>query len=322
MMVLFVHNQIASENYPILSFIASWGVPGFFLLSGYLFFSNVYDLNIEVWCEKLKRRVKTLLIPYIFWNTAAALCVLAIAIFHFYSKGDSIELVERFNPWSIYVDFCHSGAPAHLVMWFVKDLIFLVLITPILYYLIKYLHWVFLPLLLLLLYIPVNCFLFAKSSFFFFALGAFVGVFYKQWHTLVQSKWIWVISIVLLAVYLVFRNAGIDYYVKPELSRLAGIMLCISIAAYFVSKGYAATPRLAASSFFIYAVHIFQPANGCTIHAFSFFIVGWFAKLLVDDASIVICIVSPFLTMAICYGLYRILQKYCNSLLLLLSGGR
>jgi fucose 4-O-acetylase-like acetyltransferase len=45
-------------------------VPVFFFISGFLFFYSV-DFNTDVYKRKIKSRVKTLLIPYIIWNTFA-----------------------------------------------------------------------------------------------------------------------------------------------------------------------------------------------------------------------------------------------------------
>ncbi|MBR5715337.1 MAG: acyltransferase family protein [Bacteroidales bacterium] len=41
----------------------------FFLLSGYLFFKHLEQWDSNVWLRKMKRRLWTLLIPYILWNT-------------------------------------------------------------------------------------------------------------------------------------------------------------------------------------------------------------------------------------------------------------
>ena len=46
-------------------------VPIFFLISGYLFFVKLEEWRTDVWVDKLKRRVKTLLIPYLLCNTIA-----------------------------------------------------------------------------------------------------------------------------------------------------------------------------------------------------------------------------------------------------------
>ena len=49
--------------------IAQTAVPLFFLISGYLFFAG--EWSWKRYTEKLKRRVHTLLVPFLFWNLAA-----------------------------------------------------------------------------------------------------------------------------------------------------------------------------------------------------------------------------------------------------------
>lgn len=45
----------------------------FFVISGYLYFANIKYFNKGTYAIKTKKRVKTLLIPYLLWNLAGAL---------------------------------------------------------------------------------------------------------------------------------------------------------------------------------------------------------------------------------------------------------
>lgn len=91
-------------------------VPAFFVMSGYLFFANVEKLTKEVYWHKLRRRVKTLLIPYIVWNLLMALKLQEISLATFI-------------------------APANMPLWFLRDLIVVSMVTPILYIGVKRLGW-------------------------------------------------------------------------------------------------------------------------------------------------------------------------------------
>ena len=53
-------------------------VPIFFFISGYLFFVKLEQWNINVWVDKLRKRAKTLLVPYLLWNIIAFLLLVAI----------------------------------------------------------------------------------------------------------------------------------------------------------------------------------------------------------------------------------------------------
>jgi surface polysaccharide O-acyltransferase-like enzyme len=78
-LVVFIHNQDASidkqlqETYWICNELFSEilgrvAVPLFFFFSGFLFFLNVNTFNIKNIKNKLESRVKTLLVPYLFWT--------------------------------------------------------------------------------------------------------------------------------------------------------------------------------------------------------------------------------------------------------------
>lgn len=47
--------------------------PGFFIFSGFLFFYKINNFNKQVYVNKLKKRVKTLIIPYLLWNVIGVL---------------------------------------------------------------------------------------------------------------------------------------------------------------------------------------------------------------------------------------------------------
>ena len=58
------HESYFKIVYPFALWLGETGVPGFFFISGYLFF-----LSKKKYSEKLLTRFHTLLIPYILWNT-------------------------------------------------------------------------------------------------------------------------------------------------------------------------------------------------------------------------------------------------------------
>lgn len=48
--------------------ISRAAVPIFFLISGYYFFYNTDSFNYKIYIKKLRKRVNTILIPYLIWN--------------------------------------------------------------------------------------------------------------------------------------------------------------------------------------------------------------------------------------------------------------
>ena len=96
--VVFIHSAFMSyfypdgrtvfdlENMPVYSLAAyifsdnlgQIAVPLFFFMSGYLFFyGNGGGFGWRGYLVKLKKRCRTLLVPYVVWNVVYALCFLA-----------------------------------------------------------------------------------------------------------------------------------------------------------------------------------------------------------------------------------------------------
>ena len=53
--------------------IARIAVPLFYFMSGYLFFYRSTPFSLAVYGQKIKKRVHSLLVPYLFWNAAVFL---------------------------------------------------------------------------------------------------------------------------------------------------------------------------------------------------------------------------------------------------------
>lgn len=109
---------------------SSFAVPVFFVISGYLFFFNIESFDRNVYMHKLKRRVRSLLIPYLFWNT-----------FYF-----TIYFISyKIRGGNFCVDFNISGyitgmwacpgvtTPIYFVFWFIRDLMIMCIFTPLFY---------------------------------------------------------------------------------------------------------------------------------------------------------------------------------------------
>ena len=128
-------------------------VPVFFIMSGYLFFANVEEWNMHVYKEKMLRRIKSLLLPYLVWNLMM------------------VFKLKSFS-WSIFWE------PANMPLWFLRDLIIVSLFTPVIYIGVKRLgYWLLVALLpvylsgIWLIQPGVN-----PYGICFFTLGAFMSI--------------------------------------------------------------------------------------------------------------------------------------------------
>lgn len=119
--------------------IARVAVPLFFLVSGYLFF--VDDWSWTQYANKLKKRLRTLLIPYLFWDLLTFVCFAvapAIPQLNVYFSGirwppmhSFVECVNAFFNISVL----YLLNPISYQFWFIRDLLALVVLAPAIYFL-------------------------------------------------------------------------------------------------------------------------------------------------------------------------------------------
>lgn len=105
----------------------------FFFISGYLFFYKIDDYNLKTYRSKLSRRIWTLLIPYLLWNTLPVVYPLLLFLF----RGQPFTL--SFAEWlSFYWDTGGEyNVPANFPLWYVRDLMIVCLMTPVIWVLTK-----------------------------------------------------------------------------------------------------------------------------------------------------------------------------------------
>lgn len=126
--VIFFQNLISDV-------IARIAIPIFFMISALLFFQN-YSINRKIYFNKIRKRIHTLLVPYLIWNTLTIIFFLSIQsvpAFADYFSG-------RFTPISEYTISSYINAflgittnPISYQLWFIRDLMILVVISPVIW---------------------------------------------------------------------------------------------------------------------------------------------------------------------------------------------
>lgn len=111
-------------------------VPLFFVLSGFLFFLNVPEDPASSWFgKKLGRRVHSLLIPYLVANLFAWACY--AAAYRWYPGIMGGFLGEN---WKDPLYALWNG-PINMSLWFIRELIKVSLLAPVVYLLVRYTRW-------------------------------------------------------------------------------------------------------------------------------------------------------------------------------------
>ena len=125
-------------------------VPMFFFISGYYAFYKKDWSQRSIWTVELKKRVKTLLIPYLLWNSIYLVILLAktqVGLRLGFGASDPFYITSftqllSYYWWDVIV----------YPLWYIRDLMVLCALGPILYQILSWTRgYILLPLLVLFL---------------------------------------------------------------------------------------------------------------------------------------------------------------------------
>lgn len=231
-------------------------VPFFFMMSAYWLF------RFDVFCDnakeklmfKLMRKVKTILVPYLLWNIFGMLFYMLITRIPFAANmmnhGESIDITI---PNIVGGIFLHKY---YFTFWYLQDLIFLMLISPILLWILRDRRKITI---LITIIFAVNLFhidflIFKGTSLFYFIIGAYIAVYKRDFFESKSNN-----ALVYLVLYI---GTGIlrcfDLPVISQISLLATpILAWKGIDAIVVEEVYdKKVSWFETQSFFVYAVHV------------------------------------------------------------------
>lgn len=225
-------------------------VPVFFIISGYLFFSNVRAWNLTVYREKMQRRVKTLLIPYLIWNLlmAVKLQTFSWSMFWVYWKPAGAQIDWLGNEQLM-------TAPANMPLWFLRDLMVVSLLTPVVYIGVRRLgFWLFG--LLTICYLSGICaFIPGLSSYaiYFFTFGAFLSIHRMNLvETMKRYELPAYILSVILAIAMICTYHTSIFSSLMLTFRITGAIAVFCLTSHISQKGHS---PLCDSAYFIYLAH-------------------------------------------------------------------
>ena len=300
--------------------VARTAVPVFFMMSGYLFFAG-FVWSKKSYMIKLTSRIKTLLIPFLFWNiTILGIIALvqAIPATQTFLSGDNPLIVTFgvFDYFNAIIGFTRT--PIAYQFWFIRDLMILVLLAPLISIVIKFLPLLFLFLVLIFwlvggwpLYEP------SSEALLFFSLGAYLASTKKSLFFLDNfGRIITVFYLLIVTIDVITINQSFNPYLH-QLGILLGVY-----AVLFSTKFFAKNERikslilqLSSASFFVFAIHeplltilrkisykLISPESSFTVLALYFFI--------------------PTITILFAILAYRVLTCKTPKLVSIVVGGR
>lgn len=181
-MMLYVHGIYNEAEQFRMSFVVksiisrlSYRVinPTYFTISGFLFF---YGLNAMTDCfPKMKKRLRTVLIPFVLWNVIVVLESLFFSHNPFTKEFFNFNLLDKYHSLSTGL-YNLLICPAGFHLWFLRDLIVYIAISPIIYWLIKKFSW-YVPIILLVITPPLmQAFNLGHLEIAFFTLGGTIAI--------------------------------------------------------------------------------------------------------------------------------------------------
>lgn len=328
----------------ISAFLKGISVPIYFFISGYVFFREKV-FSYDLYKHKIKNRLKTLLIPYIVWNSVAIILIAlkSLPIFSSFLSYEgttcdfSIENIvscfwkyngklspppQTVNQYEIFVQT--TSYPINTALWFLRDLMIVVIFTPLIYALIKKIKGVFVGLLaiiyIILNFVQINYHCLQLSiAFFFFTFGAYCNlerINILNIANLIRRP-VYLLFIINSMTFLCFHNR---FPCFSEICKLVNTFLAPIVAlnialVFIIKKKIKSNKFLSSSGFFIYITHCLITARLTKV-----------LFMLFDEKSdiniLIIYLLAFILTICILLTAFYTFKRYTPKLLTIVTGRR
>lgn len=307
------HVYVPSGKYPYFDLfehvvrgeLANFAVPLFFFISGYLFFNGGKDFTVEVYKDKIRKRVHSLLIPFLFWNMAFMLYVAAIHVLAhglLTSKRSFLEM----SPSEILNCFWDMNQGL-IPLWFIRDLMIVCLITPLIYYLLHHRFSKFILFSIFVLYLS-SYFHYLPGvglrSSFPFILGAWFSIngrdFVMDIRKYVMPLTLATLVCVMIDTYLWSQH--ISVFAFNRFTQICGVLTIPVWVSYLVERRRTEVGSvLAGSSFFVFVFHMFIIYIPAKLWVYVLPVNGWTAGIALIAIPLIVCFA--------CSGIYLMLKR-------------
>jgi surface polysaccharide O-acyltransferase-like enzyme len=234
-------------------------VPLFFLISGFLLY--VKEPNFF---ENLKKKGKTILLPYFLWAILVIFFLFAAQSFSFTKPYFANLIVRNFSPMDWIGAFIGhfgkfaepSGHPLVYQFWFLRDLFVLNLLFVIIKKIVDLCPGGAFLLFFLLWIGGINIYIVSTGALFFFALGYYIvkyNINYKHIDG-IRTKDMVIMYIITIITYMFFKERVINI---SAINIITGILLFIKLSYSFVKteRIYKTLSWLEQYAFWVYATH-------------------------------------------------------------------
>lgn len=312
--------------------IVQLAVPTFFFISGYLFFTGENRFTPNIYINRLKKKITTLIIPYVIWNLIAIIFLYSYQ----YIKNEQIEI------WNLTEIFWAHGkgiqttsilgyqypviiSPAAGVLWFMRDLIIMMICSIAIYPIIRHLKWWIFPILILINFLKLGIPFpgFSLTAITFFYSGAFfsinnINIF--TWLKKHQNFWLffWPILAIIQQILKAYTIKEVDQYLSILVS-IFGVAFVFILSFLIINNKNKIINKimlLGETSFFIYTF-----GNTLILWILNKDIGHLLTKI--PHLGHFLCYEFLFIAKTTeCILIFYIMKKYAPRLLKILIGGR
>lgn len=284
-------------------------VPLFFVISGYLFFLNIPEtFSIELFKSKWKKRIKSLLIPYLICNGIVLLMIISLSLI----KGEEIQPNSLLTAFWSYKE----GLPVMMPSWYLRDLMVVCMLSPVIWLFLKYTKYL-LPLILFFCWfigVWIEIPGFGIRSFLFFTIGSYIGMRNIDLIEMLHPRKYWQLLVCFFAItYGLYIYCNVEFLHK--LSVLASFPVWVCIARFISSLIHVkCSSTFVAGTFFVFLYH-FSIAHRAS---------GMFTKFLgISEPSVILSYISGALfTTAILLAFFFLGRKFLPKFFMMSVGGR
>lgn len=326
---IFVENSFGHWVKIFITFgISRCAVPLFFMFAAFL-----QAKKNDSYLVLLKKRAKSLLLPYVLWMSLLAffygglkLIVARIAP-QFLGQPENTCLTWTVLDW-VHKVFGYNPKPDGsgfdlpefaVQFWFVRDLLILVVISPVIKALIKKFPAGFFALAFASFIIPVRMYFVEIEAFFFYIAGLYWGIYdVPLFQKIDRIHWKEIVPLFVVSVIFAFTLGGGEHTTSHNFMVIFSCVIVIKLSAVIVRKEklYSLCSYLAGFSFFLFAIH--DPlVNGYTSKLWI-----WFFPMRSTFWSLCQYFIPTFLTIVIGTGIGIVIKKICPPLFRALNGGR
>lgn len=287
----------------------------FFFLSGYLFFMKTDTLTPQSYAAKLKSRIRSLLVPYLIWNTICACLIIGKALVFGNNLFDIITdghiswtaLIQGY--WDIPGDG-PANAPYAFAYWFLRNLIVFIVLSPLAMLIGRY------TLLTVLYALAVILLDLHDHLFLYFVAGAFFAIHKIRF---VKLRPLVAVAILAVSLSLSIIERMHDWPAPLSLSMAALSMAFAFMGMYSLLSRVNGTGKvwkyLMSSAFFVYSFH----------QCFSSTIRDAVSQLIHPEQVwqyTLATAVATLMLLALTFGVYAAARRFTPRLLNISCGGR